>query len=224
MRKRLLLIGLLVVGVALLSGCELLDELIDQIAGGGTTGVVVDFPDPELEAAIRVAISKPTGDIHEIDLIGLAFLDAAGIDIVNLGGIQYCTNLTELDLRYNQIVNVSPLAGLTNLTELYLDSNLIVDISPLAGLTNLTELWLGSNQIVDIGWLSDLINLTFLDLDKNQIVDIDPLVRNAGIGNGDFVFLTYNNLCLYPGSPDQLDIEELLSRGVTVGSQYQTCL
>jgi len=34
MRKRLLLIGLLVVGVALLSGCELLD----QIAGGGIPG------------------------------------------------------------------------------------------------------------------------------------------------------------------------------------------
>jgi len=38
MGKRLLLIGLLVVGVALLSGCELLDEIIDSITGGGTTG------------------------------------------------------------------------------------------------------------------------------------------------------------------------------------------
>ncbi|TFH07123.1 MAG: hypothetical protein E4H08_10020 [Candidatus Atribacteria bacterium] len=39
MHKRLLLIGLLVVGVALLSGCELLDQILDAIAGGGTPDI-----------------------------------------------------------------------------------------------------------------------------------------------------------------------------------------
>lgn len=38
MYKRLLLIGLLVVGMAMLSGCDLLDQLIEQITGGGTGG------------------------------------------------------------------------------------------------------------------------------------------------------------------------------------------
>jgi len=38
MSKRVLLIGLLVVGVALLSGCALLDQFIDSITGGGTGG------------------------------------------------------------------------------------------------------------------------------------------------------------------------------------------
>ena len=36
--KRLLFIGLLVVGVALVSGCELLDQIIAAIPGGGTPG------------------------------------------------------------------------------------------------------------------------------------------------------------------------------------------
>ena len=35
--KRVLLIGLLVVGVALLSGCEILDNIVGGITGGGTT-------------------------------------------------------------------------------------------------------------------------------------------------------------------------------------------
>jgi len=39
MYKRLLLIGFLVAGVALLSGCDLLDQIIDSITGGGTPGV-----------------------------------------------------------------------------------------------------------------------------------------------------------------------------------------
>jgi len=38
MSKRVLLIGLLVVGVALLSGCAAFQQLIDQITGGGTGG------------------------------------------------------------------------------------------------------------------------------------------------------------------------------------------
>ena len=36
MGKRLLVVGLLVVGVALLSGCDVFDHLIDSITGGGT--------------------------------------------------------------------------------------------------------------------------------------------------------------------------------------------
>jgi len=38
MSKRALLVGLLLVGVAMLSGCELLDNIIDGITGGGTPG------------------------------------------------------------------------------------------------------------------------------------------------------------------------------------------
>jgi len=38
MSKRALLIGLLVVGVALLSGCDLLDQFIEGITGGGIPG------------------------------------------------------------------------------------------------------------------------------------------------------------------------------------------
>ncbi len=38
MRKGFLLIGLLVMGVALLSSCDLVDQFIDTITGGGTPG------------------------------------------------------------------------------------------------------------------------------------------------------------------------------------------
>ena len=36
MGKRILLVGLLVIGVALLTGCEFIDQLVDAITGGGT--------------------------------------------------------------------------------------------------------------------------------------------------------------------------------------------
>jgi len=158
---------------------------------------VVNFPDPGLEAAIRDAIAKPTGDIHDTDLVGLTYLTANDRGISNLEGIQHCTDLTELSLDDNQIVDISPLSGLTTLTELdlygnqivdisslsglttltklVLDGNHIADISPLSGLTTLTELVLDGNHIADISPLSGLTNLTQLGLNRNQIVDISPL-------------------------------------------------
>jgi hypothetical protein len=48
------------------------------------SAVVVNFPDLGLEAAIRDAIWKPTGDIHDTDLIGLTSLDAGNRGISNL--------------------------------------------------------------------------------------------------------------------------------------------
>jgi len=62
--------------------------------------------------------------------------------------LQYCTNLTNLYLYYNQISNISPLTGLSNLTELFLDGNQISDISPLV-----------SNSGINIGdWIVILDN------------------------------------------------------------------
>ncbi|HAX76201.1 MAG TPA: leucine-rich repeat domain-containing protein, partial [Cyanobacteria bacterium UBA11372] len=57
------------------------------------------------------------------------------------------SNLTWLNLNYNQIADISPLIALTNLTWLNLNYNQIADISPLIALTNLTWLDLNYNQI-----------------------------------------------------------------------------
>ena len=135
----------------------------------------VTFADPNLEAAIRAAISKPTGDIYQADLDGLTSLDASGLAINDLTGLEHCTSLTVLHLFANQIGDISPLSGLTNLGYLSLQTNQISDISPLAGLTTLTDLYLYMNQITDISPLAGLTNLTDLRLGENQISDISPL-------------------------------------------------
>ena len=198
-------------------------------------GEAVTFPDPNLEAAIREAIGKPTGPIYPSDLEGLTSFSARERNITNLTGLEHCTNLTSLDLGYNQIGNISPLAGLTNLLYLNLDGNQIGDISSLAGLMNLQGLLLVGNQVSDISSLASLTklnglqladnhignisvlaqltNLQALYLDGNQISDISPLVQNVGLSTGDHVFLSGN-----PLSSDSINIyiPELQTRGVTV--------
>ncbi len=133
------------------------------------------FACPNLEEAIREAIAKPTGDIYPADLKGLTELDASRRDIVDLTGLEYCTDLTLLYLYGNEISDISPLAGLIDLTKLSLTTNHIVNISPLADLTNLRELYLSDNQISSISALANLAGLTDLCLGYNRVVHVSPL-------------------------------------------------
>jgi len=135
----------------------------------------VAFPDPNLEAVIREAIEKPTGPIYESDLEGLTSLSATYKDIADLTGLEYCINLTWLDLRNNRISDISALAGLTSLTYLNLDYNSISDVSHLANLTELKWLYLSRNMISDISPLGNLTGLLFLYIHTNQISVLPPL-------------------------------------------------
>ena len=55
------------VGIIVLSGMFLMGQQAWQ--------EVVEFPDPNLEAAVREAIGRPTGDIYASDLLGLGTLN-----------------------------------------------------------------------------------------------------------------------------------------------------
>jgi len=167
--------------------------------------LAVDFADPNLEAAVREAIGKPEGLVYPSDLEDLTFLDAADGNIIDLTGLEWCLNLTELVLEENEIGDITPLSDLTNLELLNLNGNQVDDISALSNLTNLSYLYLADNEISDITSLSSLVKLgkhTFLsippsvclDLSHNQISDIAPLVSNAGFGEGDEVDLQGNPL------------------------------
>jgi internalin A len=163
-----------------------------SLCGCGPAGdQVVDFPDPNLEAAVREALNKASGPIYASELAGLVSLSASDRGIQDLSGLEYCTNLSGLSLWGNQISNISPLRNLSTLTELLLCTNQISDISPLA----------------------ELANLTALLLYTNQIGDISALVENAWLSEGDAVDL-YDNL-LSPYSIN-IYIPELEARGVTV--------
>ena len=164
--------------------------IFTMISGGVLADSVVTFTCPALETMIRQHIDVLEGDILESDLAALTILSAAYCEISSLSGIEYCANLTSLDLKANQFV----------------------DLSPVAGLTNLEDLILEENQISDISSLSSLSSLQMLDLSNNQITDIGSLVANPDLGSGDTLNLMNNPL----GSNDLSDIQELESRGVTV--------
>ncbi|MCK4571117.1 hypothetical protein KAT84_04110, partial [Candidatus Bipolaricaulota bacterium] len=78
--------NLAVTGVALVLGVLIAIASIPAVAD------VVNFPDPGLEAVVRAEVWRPTGDIYNSDLFGLASLDASSQNITNLEGIQHCVD------------------------------------------------------------------------------------------------------------------------------------
>ena len=175
------------------------------------------FPDENLGVVIKGALGKrPDENVTERELTKLTTLMAANKGIVDLTGIEYCTNVTGLHLGQNQISDVSLLASLTNLTWIHLEQNAISDISPMSSLVNLTNVHLFQNQISDISPLASLPRLNHVALAENMISDISSLAENRALSVGDFVFLGANDLDLWEGSDDAKDIRALRNRGVTV--------
>lgn len=145
-------------------------------AGGSA---LVSFEDPNLESAVRAALSLGAGDSLTCDVAAtLLFLtNGGGRGITSVVGAQNLSKLSDVDLRENSISDTGPLSGLNDLYSLNLFSNAIADIGPLAGLTTLGRLNLWDNPFTDLSPLSGLTNLEYLELWGNPtpITDISPL-------------------------------------------------
>lgn len=99
---------------------------------------VVDIPDPNLRAAIYEALELPPNAMLTEDLMrDLRRLGARKHGIRSLNGIEFATNLINLDIRHNAITDLSPITELTKLQLLLFWRNPIDDISPLANLTRM---------------------------------------------------------------------------------------
>lgn len=183
---------------------------------------VVDIPDPNLRAAIEWELDKAAGDtITTTDMESLTMLDAREINVSDLTGLEYATNLIALALDDNSLSDISLLSGLNNLTHLSLGKNSISNILPLSRLSNLTHLWLHYNSLSDISVSSGLTQLTVLWLSHNSISDISAVaglthltelrLHNNSISDISAVSGLNNLIYLYLGNNNISDILPLVS-------------
>ena len=169
------------------------------------------IPDPNLEYFIRRTLNKPEEKILTSDLRKLEYLSifprTSSKDVKYLQGLEYATNLKELDIHHCNIDNYEPILNLKKLDSLRISDTNISSIRPFIGLNNLKELHichariesiteisqfkklkklkLRGNKIKDITPLSNLKKLKSLSLGMNQISDISPLenLKKTGILN-----------------------------------------
>ena len=107
--------------------------------------------------------------------------DCESESITDISHLAALTNLTDLNLNFNNVVDISPLAGLTRLNYLDLWGNEIEDLEPLRGLEDLFWMDLDDNEITDIEPLAGLTSLLALHLTGNRVQDLEPLSRLEGL-------------------------------------------
>jgi internalin A len=143
----------------------------------------VDFPDPNLEAAVRNTLGIPTGPLTASDVRALTYLYAGRMQITNLSGLEYATNLTTLSLPYNALSDVSMVARLGNLLYLNLQHNDLGDVQALAGLSHLLSLDCSMNVVRDAAPLLALTNLTSLAIGHNPLTNSPVVAGLVSLGH-----------------------------------------
>src|ERR1043165_8523727 len=116
----------------------------------------VSVPDPNLIAAIRDALQKPTEPLTDQDLLSLTNLNASSRNIRSVEGLNAASNLALLNLSSNDLGNISIDSGLeqlhlAQLKQLDLSFNRLVSLDLSPDLTNLASLELASHTLVHLG-------------------------------------------------------------------------
>jgi RNA polymerase sigma factor (sigma-70 family) len=168
--------------LAPLSGLNLTNlkyDVVEQTTGP-TDMAELWMPDPALRTAVRGEIGLlPDVPLTKERMQAVGDIDVAGKGIFDLTGLEFATNLRELDLRDNPITDLRPLTNLTTLKALYLSdifpNTPTLDLRPLANLINLEDLTLENSKVSDISPLARLKKLEILHLSHNDISDLRPL-------------------------------------------------
>lgn len=127
--------------------------------------------DEMLAEAIAAILHKAKSDITIADLQGLKELHARGMEIEVLDGLEYCEQLTYLDVSANRIEVLDPLRNLKDLEVIDLSKNVLRDISALRSFRNLKRLNLSRNNlyVMDISAINTMSNLEVLNLDRCKV-------------------------------------------------------
>ena len=146
-------------------------------------GQSVNIPDPNLRSAIAERLGKAPGAAITVeDMATLPWLVAEGMDIQNLEGLQFATNLADLQLRGNPLSDLSPLSELTTLKEVRVSGESLSDLSPLAGLINLEGVGFWKTSISDLSPLAGLTKLRWLRFSNTPTIsDLSPLAGLTGL-------------------------------------------
>ena len=166
-----------------LAGLNLTDLKYDVIEQptGQTDPADAWMPD----AALLTAVRGETGLLPDVPLtkekmLRLASLDVNDKSISDITGLEFATNLRELNMSNTPITDLRPIANLINLVELRMRRPgsvppTTLDILPIANLINLEVLAIEGHGISDISMLANFTKLRRLYLENNHIEDFSPL-------------------------------------------------
>lgn len=172
MATMMLFVPLVTFGIDLSSNISLLSDKDGE--GNQPTmfpgDTVIQFPDPAFEAAVRVFIAKPKGNILASDVEEITDLDVHFLFIADLTGIEYFTALEVLNCGENQLTTLD-VSQNNMLKELLCWGNQLsmLDVSQNIALI---KLYCGINQLTLLD-ISHNTALEELNCDDNQLISLN---------------------------------------------------
>lgn len=133
-------------------------------------GAGASFTDPNLEAVVRETLSVFDRDLTQADLEKLVFLDGMRRDIRSLDGLEWASNLEDIDLRFNSISEVVIPKTWSRVSSLKLQRNGLNKLAIDGSIPSLRWLEAGENEISDLSFLQNAPGLFFLDLSYNDLI------------------------------------------------------
>lgn len=131
----------------------------------------VPFDDPDLRQC--VIDSYPKGE--DTELTEVVALDCSSMNISSLGGIEYLSWLTTLNLFGNPFSGVGPLSDLVGLQSLNIGDSSVTRLSPLGSLQDLRYLYMASTQVSSLSAVNGLPALEELDIRGSDISAIPDM-------------------------------------------------
>jgi internalin A len=141
---------------------------------------VLDVSNGSYDETIDNRIAEISDDIGKLASSLIRFYCSGQLfsknSLTDISALAQLTELTELELDYNNVAEIDALNKLTKLKRLNLFANPIEDISVLKYMKELEELNLGACKVEDIRVLQGLKKLRYSNLRGNKITDISPLL------------------------------------------------
>lgn len=134
-------------------------------------GPVVQFNDDKLRDMIKEQLGL-SRDIRASDMERLQDLFLADMDIKDLTGLEYASNLMYVYIFNNESeLDLSPLSGLS-IFDLSIENTKLKSYEKIAEMENLVSLSIRNNQLKDLSFLKGSEQLAYLDLSHNKIKNL----------------------------------------------------
>jgi protein phosphatase 1 regulatory subunit 7 len=143
---------------------------------------------------------------HVNEFSNITSLDLSFNNIKHIKHVDKLTRLENLYFVQNKISKIENIEPLTKLTNLEFGGNRITQIENLDTLVNLRQLWLGQNKIVKLEGLSQLRNLRVLSIQSNKISKIEGLEALESLEE---LYLSHNKLTQIEGLSNLKNLQVL---------------
>lgn len=159
----------------------------------GPTAVVVGdcetvVQDPALALYLWGELGLAPGSLISSEaLAALEWIDAEGLGITTLAGLECAVGLESISVKRsksgqtNAVSDLTPLANLPRLERLYLSDNPLSELTPLGILPALYFLDIAHTETVDLTPLANHPALEMLYAAGTPVTNVEPLVASAGL-------------------------------------------